>query len=171
MVGTWTIRSSDFHPVAGALFKPIRAFRWPPKMNQVPPSNEENSAPSGVLISTKRREGSYSKGIACIPRKAVQEIMIGSRMPANHKRNRSPWCTQGIRSSAIGNLGATPYNNRFDRNWCGRHALCGGSKEVGLSAKVAPVPLRSRTFRSASSGPHQSAQSSVIRTKRRVGSG
>jgi hypothetical protein len=37
--------------------------------------------------------------------------------------------------------------------------------EVGHTAKVTPVPLRSRTFRSASSGPHQSAQSSVIRTE------
>jgi hypothetical protein len=39
--------------------------------------------------------------------------------------------------------------------------------EVGPMAKVTPVPLRSRTFRSASFGPHQSAQSSVIRTELR----
>jgi hypothetical protein len=32
--------------------------------------------------------------------------------------------------------------------------------EMGLTAKVTPVPLRPRTFRSASFGPHQSAQSS-----------
>jgi len=52
-----------------------------------------------------------------------------------------------------GNLGATPYNNRFNPTQRGRHALCsGGSIRVGLTAKVAPEPPFVRPFQAGRKG-------------------
>ena len=46
-----------------------------------------------------------------------------------------------------------PYNNRFDLNGRGRHALCSDrSMRVGLTAKVAPEPPAPRPFQAAEPG-------------------
>ena len=52
-----------------------------------------------------------------------------------------------------GNLGATPYNNRFntDSAWPSR-PLLGWVEEVGLTAKVAPEPPLARPFQAGREG-------------------
>ena len=55
--------------------------------------------------------------------------------------------------SALGNLRATPYNNRFNLSQRGRHALCSGRPmRVGLTAKVAPEPPSVRPFQAGQKG-------------------
>jgi hypothetical protein len=67
------------------------------------------------------------KGSAGTPLNPIEEVNLWSNMAATQQRNGNQPGTQENRSADRGNLRA-PYNNRFDRNWCGRPALC----SVGL---------------------------------------
>jgi hypothetical protein len=85
------------------------------------------SPPSVAPLQKKKETAPLQRGFTGTPLKPIEEIKIWSNMSASQQWNRSLSGPQENTGCVWGNLRA-PYNNRFDRNWCGRHALC----SVGL---------------------------------------
>jgi hypothetical protein len=98
-------------------------------------SNEE--IPSNWGAPTHKMKNSLlCKGARGHTQKEEEEIRIGIKMPARVEDKERPSGTQDYWDCAGGNLRATPYNNRFDRNSVVRHAPCLRKGRAGTAVSL-----------------------------------